>query len=292
MSEPVRCRVGDIVRCGRALVVRVPVEPTALARAVRGSGGSDARVAVVADQPGPTHEHVGCIRPAMGLRTRTALAAAAHSRGVETPNDAALAGAREELAALESQRETEAEHDGTASERAQHREAAAAAATETERLRETVAAARGRLQARREQGLDPTPAAEELAAAVERLSEAETEAAAARQRLEGIRERTRDRRDAREERFRLEQRVANLERQVREHRREQVHEAYVEALSRVPGVDSITEPFEAEPAARALAVARVAELSAPVVLACERFESAGAAADWLDTAVIRLTNPG
>lgn len=291
MSEPVRCRVGDIVRCGRALVVGVTVDPAVLARAVRREGDSDARVAVVADQPGPAHEHVGCIRPAVGLQTQTALAAAARSRGIETPHDAALAGAREELAALESQRETETDQ-GTAGERAQHRKAAAAATTETERLRETVAAARGRLQARREQGLNPAPAAEELAAAVERLSEAETEAAAARQRLQTIRERTRDRRDAREERFRLEERVANLERQVRKHRREQVHEAYVAALEAVPGVDSVTEPFEAEPVTRALAVARVAELSAPVVLACERFESAGAAADWLDTAVIRLTNPG
>ena len=299
MSDTVRCRVGDTVRCGRALVVPVPVEPVALARAVRGERPSDARLAVVADKPGPAHEHVGCIRPAMGLRTQTALAAAARSRGVETRHDAALAGAREKLAALESPNETEAGHDGTADERARYREAAAAAATETEQLRETVAAARGRLQARREQGLDPTPAAEELAAAVERLSEAETEAAAARQRLDTVRERTRESRDAREERFRLEERVANLERQARARRREQVREEYLAALKTVPGVgdigesgsDDITDSRDVEPVTQALAVARIAELSAPVVLACERFESVETAANWLDTAVIRLTNP-
>jgi hypothetical protein len=290
MSESVRCRVGDVLRCGRALVVSAPVEPTALARAVREEQDSDARLAVVADEPGPAHEYVGCIQPSMGLRTRTALAAAARSRAIETPHDAALAAAREELAALDSESETEADGEptGTASERARHREAAAEATTETERLREAVAAARGRLQARREQGLDPTPAAEELAAAVERLSEAETEAAAARQRLDSVRERTRERRDAREERFRLEDRVANLERKARAHLREQVHEEYVAALGAVPGTDEHVRPWGAEPVARALAVARVADLSAPVVLACERFESADAAADWLDAAVIRL----
>lgn len=301
MSDPVRCRVGDTVRCGRALVVSVPVDPAALARAVRGERDSDARVAVVADEPGPAHEHVGCIRPAMGLRTQTALAAAARSRGVETCHDAALAGAREKLAALESPNETGTDptDTGTADERARYREAAAAAATETERLRETVAAARGRLQARREQGLDPTPAAEELAAAVERLSEAETEAAAARQRLDTVRERTRESRDAREQRFRLEERVANLERQARARRREQVREEYLAALEAVPGVgdvaesggDDVTDPREMEPVVQALAVARIAELSAPVVLACERFESVETAANWLDTAVIRLTSP-
>jgi len=306
MSESVRCRVGEVVRCGRALEVRAQTAATTLARAVRERADNNARVAVVADEPGPAHEYVGCIRPAMGVRTRTALAAAARSRGIGTPHDAALAEAREELATVERQHET-----GTANERAHHREAAAAATGETERLRETVAAARGRLQARREQGLDPTPAAEELAAAVERLSEAETEAAAARQRLDTVRERARTRRDTREKRFRLEERVANLERRARTHRREQVHDEYVAALERVPGVpgrdDSRegdngnadpwgadlwgADPWGADPVARALAVARVAALSAPVVLACDRFGSADAAADWLDAPVIRLSDP-
>jgi hypothetical protein len=345
MNKPVRCRVGEVVRCGRALEVRAQTAATTLTRAVRERTDSDARVAVVADEPGPAHEYVGCIRPAMGLRTRTALAAAARSRGIGTPHDAALAEAREELATVE-RHET-----GTANERAHHREAAAAATGETERLRETVAAARGRLQARREQGLDPTPAAEELAAAVERLSEAETEAAAARQRLDTVRERARTRRDSREKQFRLEERVANLERRARTHRREQVHDEYVAALERVPGVpgrdDSWegdtgnadpregdtgnadpregdngnadpregdtgnadpregdngsadpwgadpwgADPWGADPVARALAVARVAALSAPVVLACDRFGSADAAADWLDAPVIRLSDP-
>jgi len=290
MSRTVRCRVGDVVRCGRAITVTAPVEPSALARAVREECDGDRRVAVVSEEPGPAHGYVGCIRPGMGLRTRTALAAAARSRGFETPHDAALTAARERVAAL-----ADGDEDGgetTAAERERLRRAVAEATAESERLRETVAAARGRLQARREQGLDPTPAQTALAEAIERLSEAETEAAAARQRLDTVREQTRVRRDRREEQFRAEERMANLERRARAHLRDTVEDEYVTALDAVPEGGDASAPFEADPVSRALAVARVADLSAPVVLACGRFESARAAADWLDTPVIRSTRSG
>ncbi len=290
MSTTVRCRVGDVVRCGRAITVTAPVEPAALARAVREEGDSDRRVAVVSDEPGPVHGYVGCIRPGTGLRTRTALAAAARGRGFETPHDTALAAARERVAALTD--EDEGESETTAAERERLRQAVAEATAESERLRETVAAARGRLQARREQGLDPTPAETALAEAIERLSEAETEAAAARQRLDTAREQSRERRDRREERLRAEDRVANLERRARAHLRDAVEDEYVTALGAVPDGGDTSAPFEADPVSRALAVARIADLSAPVVLACGRFESARAAADWLDTPVIRSTGSG
>lgn len=279
MPDPIQCRIGEVVRCGRAVPVAEHVDPMAVTRAIREGTDPDARIAVAADPPGPAHEYVGCIRPDMGLRTRTALAAAARSRGLETPHDGELASAREELAALSVE-----EHD----ERTQYRREAASGAAETETLREAVAAARGRLQERREQGLDPTPAAEELADAVARLSEVETEAAAASQQLETVRARIRERRDSHEERFRLEDRVANLERAARAHLRDQVRDAYVAALAEVPGVGDIEEPFEADPVVRALAVARVATLSAPVVLACERFDTPREAADWLDAPVIHV----
>lgn len=285
MTRSVRCRVGDVVRCGRALVVRAPVESGVLARAVRTRTDSDARVAITAESPGQTHKYVGHIHPEMGLRTRTALAAAGRSRGLETPHDEALSEARARLAALDT-------GEGTARERARLRQAAATAASETERLREEAAAARGRLQARREQGLDPTPAAEELAETIERLSEAQTDAAAARQRLETARERTRKRREAHEKQRRVEERVANLRRRARAHLREQVKSQYRTAVDAVPGTESIADPYEADPVSRALAVARVADITAPVVLDCERFESAVAAADWLDAPVIQPSGPG
>jgi len=290
MSRTVRCRVGEVVRCGRAITVTAPVEPAALARAVREERDRDTRVAVVSDEPGPAHGYVGCIRPRMGLRTRTALAAAARSRGFETPHDATLTAARERAAALADGDDGGGET--TATERERLRRAVAEATAESERLRETVAAARGRLQARREQGLDPTPAQTALAEAVKRLSEAETEAAAARQRLDTVRGRSRERRNRREKQFRAEERVANLERRARAHLRDQVEDEYRTALDVVPDSGETAAPFEADPVSRALAVARVADLSAPVVLACERFESARAAADWLDTPVIHSTGSG
>ena len=288
MSTTVRCRVGDVVRCGRAITVTAPVEPTVLARAVREEGDSDTRVAVVSEDPGPVHGYVGCIRPEMGLRTRTALAAAARSRGFETPHDAALGAAREQVAALEDGDEAES----AAAERERLRRAAAEATAESERLREAVAAARGRLQTRREQGLDPTPAQTALAEAIERLSEAETEATAARQRLDTVRKRTRERRDRQTERFRAAERVANLERRARACLCDQVENNYSTALDAVPDSGDTAAPFEADPVSRALAVARVADLSAPVVLACGRFEDARAAADWLNAPVIRSTGSG
>ena len=254
----------------------------AVARAVREQADSDARIAVVAEPPGPVHEYVGCLRPEMGLRTRTALAAAARSRGIETPHDEALVAAREKLSTWS------VEGGSPDDEHARHRREAARATGETEALREAVAAARGRLQERREQGLDPTPAAEELADAVARLSEAETDAVAAGQHLEAVREHIRERRDSHEARFRLEERVANLERRARAHLRKQVHEAYVAALADVPGADDSEDPFAADPVTRALAVARIADLSAPVVLACERFGTPQEAADWLDAPVIQV----
>lgn len=282
MSRRVRCRVGDVVRCGRVVHLPGRVEPTVVARAVRGSPAPTDRVAVTNARPGPVHEYVGCIRPEMGLQTRTALAVAARSLGHETPHDPALTSAREALAALCS--ETTTTHES----RAECRRVAASATDRTEQLREAVAAARGRLQARREQGLDPTPAVETLADAIERLSEAETSAVAARQRLDTVRKQTRDRRDTQRERFRLEDRVANLERQARACLREQVRDRYAAAVDAVPGVEAGGESFGAAPVAKALAVARVADLSAPVVLACDQFERPEAAADWLETPVIRL----
>jgi hypothetical protein len=45
---------------------------------------------------------------------------------------------------------------------------------------------------------------------------------------------------------------------------------------------------DAGPVTARLALARVAELSAPVVLAVRRFPDAGAAVDWLDAPVVRV----
>jgi hypothetical protein len=278
MTDTIVCRVGDVVRRGRAVSLAQSVDPMAVAAAVRADGEHE-QIAVDAPDPSPVHEHVGCIRPEMGLRTRTALARGARSLGHETPHDEALAAARADLDALEV---------GESADRARHRRAAAEASAASDELRERVAAARGRLQAREESGLDPTPAADDLAEAVAALSEAETAAAAADQQLDRSREAARERRERHERRLRLEDRVANLERAARAHLVEQTRDDYADCLRDVPGVESIEDPLAADPVPAALAIARFAALSAPVVLVCNRFGSPAAASEWLDAPVVEV----
>ena len=272
-------RIGDAVRCGWAVTVAADVEPVTLVEAVRSpDAAADGRVAVDAPAPGPVHEHVGHVRPGMGLRTRTALARAARSRGLETPHDDALASVRDRLAATSVE-----EGDITS-----RRRAVAEAATETERLRERVATVRGKLQAAREHGGDAGAVSEELASAVRQLSETETDSLAARQRFERVREHARERRDRRERVRKLEDKLANLERDARAHLVEQLADRYADAVADAPGAERVADPLDADPVTAALAVGRLASLSAPVVLACDRFASAAAASRWLGAPVVRV----
>jgi hypothetical protein len=275
----VRCRVGDVVRHGRAITVECAVDPAQLLRAIRDPGPApEDRVAVVAPAPQPVHEHVGHVHPAMGLRTRTALARAGRTRGLTTPCDEDLAAAREQLASI-------AVEPGDTTP---HRRAVAETAAETERARERVAAARGRLEAAREHGLDVAEASSELEAAVRELSEVETQGAAARQRLDSAREAARDRRETRERQFRLEDRIANLEREARANLVDRLREPYADAIDAVPGSGRVDDPFAAGPVTAALAVARVGALSAPVVIECDRFGSAARASEFLDAPVVEI----
>jgi hypothetical protein len=274
-----RCRVGDVVRHGRAITVECAVDPQRLRRAIRNPGPApDDRVAVVAPAPRPVHEHVGHVHPEMGVKIRTALAGAGRSRGLTTPRDDELAAIRGELASI-------AVDTG---DTAPHRRAVAETAAETERARERVAAARGRLEAAREHGLDVTEAASELEAAVRELSEVETDGVAARQRLDRARAAARDRRETRERRFRLEDRLANVERAARAHLVARLRESYADAIDAVPGSGRVDDPFAADPVTAALAVARVGALSAPVLLDCDRFGSGARASEFLDAPVIEI----
>jgi len=280
-ADTVRVRVGDVVRSGRAITLPDDADPGSVVEAIRSPDDADAadgRIAVDAPEPGPVHEHVGYVHPAMGLRTRTALARAARSLGVTTPYDEELESVRERLAAIDVGEE----------DVATHRRAVAETTAETERLREQVAAARGKLQAAREGGGDPAAATAELESAVRQLSETETEGVAASQRLQRAREAARERRDRRERLRRLEDRAANLERDARAHLVGQLADRYGEAVAAVPGAEGVADPFDAGPPTAALAIARLAALSAPVVLACDRFCSAAAARRWLDAPVVRV----
>lgn len=280
-NATVRCRFGDA--CYRGEVVRVDcdVDPNRVAAAVRRAETTpDDWVAVEAPSPTAVHEHVGCLAPTMGLKTRTALARAGRSRGLSTPHDDQLASARESLA------EMEVSHQSTERRRDDHTRAC----LETEQLREEVATLRGRLQAERDDGGESEATLERLRARIRELSEAETERTATRQQLRRERRAAREYRDRRDRVRRLEDRVANLERRARADLVEQLREEYVETLGTVPGerTDRRAAPFEAEPVTAALAIARLAALSAPVVLACDRFESPATAAEWLDAAIIQV----
>lgn len=227
--------------------------------------------------PQPVHEHVGVVSPAVSVAVRPALAAAARSRGLTAPQDDDLAAVRERLAGRSV---PDADPDP-----ADARRRLAGTESTVERRRERVATLRGRIQAAREAGRDVDALQSELADATRELSEAETERAAAREALDRAERLARDVRDAREERRRLQDRAGNLERAARNHLVDRVREEYVVAVADLCGDGA--DPFAVADDAAALAVGRIADLRAPVVLACDRLTPTEAAA-WLDAPVIRV----
>jgi len=281
------CRVGDVVRCGEIVTIEVDVAPETVAASVREGSAPEDTVAVSCPDPTPLHEAVGCIHPGMGLRTKTALARAGRTRGLTTPYDDDLQAAREELAEIAVEAEPLSDH----------REAKAEAESAVDEARVRAAEARARLREREESGLETADAQSRLDDALRELSEVETAAIAADQAYTRARERRRERQDVRERRFRLQDRVANYERRTRAHLVEQLRDEFREALRAVPGrtVDPASEdgadstaPFDADPVSAALATARLGAMTAPLVLAVDRFESPRRASEWLDTPVVYL----
>lgn len=226
-------------------------------------------VRVDCDAPGPLFEHVGYVHDDMTIAERSALAAAARSRGHAAPQDDAIVAVRDRIAALEPARV----------DLGDARAELAATSQDVDRLRERVARLQGRVQSDREAG-DPADAEAALAEATRELTDLETDRAAARQRLDRLRDDQRDARDQRDERLRLEDRLANLERDARAHLADAVRDRVETARTDAPGPDDAV--------ATALAVLRVAAVRAPVVLDCRRFPDADAAHDWLDAPLIRL----
>lgn len=272
------CTVDGTARSGR--VVRLPagVAAQTVARAVREgcADDGDREVKIRARQPHGVHERVGCVHPEMGLRIRTALAEAARARGFSTAFDSEIRDCRDRLADL-------CVADVSTDE---EREALAAASEETDRLREEVAERRGELTARRDGDGESGPVAQQFRDAARKLSEAETSATAARQTLRRRRREARDARDRLEQRLELEDDLANLQRRARSRLVDRVESAYESAVTAVPGSESRTDPFDVDAVTAALAIARVADFDAPVVLACDRFDSPQAASAWLGAPVV------
>ncbi|MFC5971557.1 hypothetical protein ACFPYI_09460 [Halomarina salina] len=245
--------------------------------------------------PGPLFEHIGPVVPDVAVRPRTALAVAARTRGVEAPQDDDIRRLRARLDEGGVQRV----------DTAPLRERVASTSDDVDRLRERVARLQGRVRALREGDGDPSDAEAELSDALSELTERETAGVAARQALQRAREERREFRNRREERRRLDDRIANLERAARRHLVERVEpefRAAVAALAEFDGIEGgdasgtpddastrdTADPFDVPPVVAALAVYRVGDPTAPVVLDCERFPDARTAADWLDGSVIRL----
>jgi hypothetical protein len=280
------CRIGDVVRRGAVVAPQQAVAPEPMVDAVRRESSPDDRIAVSCPDTTPLHTAVGCLHEGMGLRPRTALALAARTRGLTTPVDDELQSARAELAGLTVD----------PVELETHRERLAATATTLERQRERVAHARGRLQAQRESDATTGDARSVLDESLKALTEAETAAVAAEQQYARARERQRARRDAQERKFELEDRVANLKRRARSHLVGRLDEAYRDAVAAVPDgpttgdspSPSSTAPFDVDPVTAGLAIASVGCLSAPVVVAVDRFDSPVAAHEWLGEPVIYI----
>jgi chromosome segregation ATPase len=257
---------------GRAASVS-GVDPERVVAAVRDP--DDGRVDC--PPPGPVHEYVGYPAGGRRLERRTAMAAVARSRGATAPQDDAIEAARQELATLEVPE--------VALRAARRR--LATAGEECDRLAESVARLQGRVQALREVDADASEVEAELREATRRLSEAETERAAAEQALSRARERAREARDARERRLRLRDRLHNRRREAREHLADRVRPDADAAVAAAGWTDA-TELADADDRTAALALARVADLSAPVVTTPGPFDDAERAHGWLDAPVVHV----
>ena len=289
-----RVHVNGIVRTGDAVDLRgTNVDPETLVQAIRGqkipgsdgteSGGeSEGGIAIHCPEPGPLYERVGFIPPEPTVRIRATLAAIARERGLAAPQDEELAQVGRKLAEIEA---PELDLAGA-------REGLAAIdENELAMLRESVAASRGSVQARLELDAPVEPARQALSKAAAELAEAQTERIAAEQRLGLARIRAREGRDVRERRLQLRDRKGNLERAARVHLAGRLRDEFVAAVETVPGAGRVPagpNSFEGEDVTAALALVRMAELRAPVILACKRFPNAYRAAAVLDTPVIRL----
>ncbi|MFB6167864.1 MAG: hypothetical protein ABEJ43_03355 [Haloferacaceae archaeon] len=276
-----RLAAAGVERRGEAVdATDLGVDAESLGRAIAGEPVEG--VTVDCSPPGPVHDRVGVVRDGARPWLRGALAAAARSLGERAPQ-------ADEIEALRARL---ADHDRSGLGLADARRRLAAAGDEEERLRERVARLRGRVDALAEAGAESARATADadLAAAARALTEAETERIAAEQRLDALEERAREARDRREDRLALEDRLANRERAARERLAGAVYDRFRAAVRTLPGEGTAGAgpgEYEGDPTLAALAVVRVAAVSAPVVVATDRLGGARETADRLDAPVVR-----
>lgn len=269
-----RIRVDGEWRVGSAVDLREDgVDPMGLAERIRDPGAD----AVVCPPPGDVHDHVGVLRAGMAFDLRDAAVAAGRSLGLCPPQAEAIERLDRRIAAI-----SPPDPDLRAA-----RKRAAEASEAVEALRERVARISGRLSEARDAGRATTELESELSDATRELSEAETDAAAARQAL--VAAEGRAAREQRTERLSLRDRRENRRREARSWLVERVEPALQRAVASLPvdvsAFDGVRE-YAGPARVAAMAVARVARLAAPVVLADSPFETAVRARAALDAPVV------
>lgn len=268
-----RLQLGSVERTGPAIDARnIDIGPAELLAEIR-----DPDSAIVAcPQPGPVFEHVGHISPTTTISRRTAMAAAARSRGRSTSLDDEIRTTRAALAEI---------HVPAVDVPAALATVAEAGET-VESLRDRVARLGGIVTASDDTGVEAdgdamTQAQSSLRTAAAELADAETTLHAARQELARERERQRAANDARERRLELEDRLGNLRRAAREELAERDAERTRIALDAVPDW-----PHATADARLALAIARNAAVRAPVVVESGPFRTPGQARACLAAPVV------
>lgn len=269
------------VHRGPAIDLGNDVDPEAMGDSVAGDGPFDVRC----QSPGPVHDYVGVVTEPCSISVRSALAVAARSRGIHAPMD-------EEIETVETHL-VEMGQVGDPRRAISAAQRRIAEANEREqKLSERVQTLHGRLRAlgERDEPVEKTEAA--LEAATRGLSETETERMASEERLQQRRRSAREQRNQQERRLRLHDKLDNLKRAARDHHAEAVDDNFADALQVVPGMgrpEGDPCDYEGDSITAALAIARVADVRAPIVVACDRFTDAGTASDCLEAPVIKIS---
>lgn len=270
-----RVVLADDVREGRAIDVRGrSIRPDALLDAIREDDGF-----VECPRPGRMYDHVGRLEPDMHLSLRAALAAAARSRGLRSSYDEKLDELDREIASIEVE----------SVDLAAARERKATAGADVAALRERVARLRGRLEAAREAGRETGEASAELRDAITALSEAETAELAAEQALDRAEREARAARDERERRLALVDERENLARRARAELARREFPRFRRGIAALPArtpVGAEHETFDGDDFVAGMAVARIASVRAPIVLADGPFDEAVTARAALDAPVV------
>ena len=263
-----RLRLDDVERTGPAIDARsLDIDARRLLAAIE---TSDASI-VSCPRPGPVFEHVGCVGPTTTITRRSAIAAAARSRGRTSSVDDEIRDCRDALAAI----------DVPTADVPSALAAVADAGDAVDSLRDHVARLGGVVAASDTDPARVASAQASLREAAAELAAAETAHHAARQELARERDRQRAANDARERRLAIEDRLANLRRTARRELAGRDGARIRRALDAVPDW-----PRAGEDARLALAIARTAAVRAPVVVDAGPFRTPGQARACLAAPVV------